>query len=144
MKEIHFYLIRHGETEWNEQNLMQGAKDSPLTEKGINSAKITGNYLASIPFVASYSSTQKRAMDTRDLIMAANQASATTIPSFTHCGLCEMNFGIWEGQDVNYLKLLPEFQSYLFNLVQFDSKVNQGEHYLDVYARMRQALFDMI
>jgi broad specificity phosphatase PhoE len=144
MKEINFYLIRHGETEWNKQNLMQGAKDSPLTDQGINGAKITGNYLATVPFIAAYSSTQKRAMDTRDLIVAAKHASVTPIPRFIHSGLCEMNFGIWEGQDVTYLKALPEFQPYLSDLAQFDSQVNQGEHYLDVYTRMRQALFDII
>jgi broad specificity phosphatase PhoE len=144
MKEINFYLIRHGETEWNKQNLMQGAKDSPLTEQGINGAKITGNYLSMVPFIAAYSSTQKRAMDTRDLIVAANHATTTSIPCATHCGLCEMNFGIWEGQEVSYLKSLPEFQPYLTDLARFDSQVNQGEHYLDVYARMRQALFDII
>ena len=28
-----FYLIRHGETEWNVKDLLQGTSDSPLTKK---------------------------------------------------------------------------------------------------------------
>lgn len=33
------YLTRHGETIWNTKKLMQGWKDSPLTDKGIKQAK---------------------------------------------------------------------------------------------------------
>ena len=34
MSETKLYLVRHGETEWNREDKMQGVKDSPLTEKG--------------------------------------------------------------------------------------------------------------
>ncbi len=36
-----FYLVRHGQTEWNTKKIMQGHLDSPLTEKGIEQAKMT-------------------------------------------------------------------------------------------------------
>jgi probable phosphoglycerate mutase len=29
-----FYIVRHGETEWNAKKLMQGHADSPLTPQG--------------------------------------------------------------------------------------------------------------
>jgi len=28
------YLVRHGETEWNEKKLIQGYEDIPLNKKG--------------------------------------------------------------------------------------------------------------
>ena len=31
-KQLTFYFIRHGRTVWNEQSLMHGHGDSPLTE----------------------------------------------------------------------------------------------------------------
>lgn len=34
-----FYIIRHGQTEWNLKNKLQGHKDSPLTEIGIKIAQ---------------------------------------------------------------------------------------------------------
>lgn len=34
-KQLTFYFIRHGRTVWNEQGLMQGSGDSPLTEQGV-------------------------------------------------------------------------------------------------------------
>lgn len=37
------YLTRHGQTEWNLENRMQGWKDSTLTPKGMNDAISLGN-----------------------------------------------------------------------------------------------------
>ena len=48
-KQLTFYFIRHGRTVWNEQGLMQGSGDSPLTEEGIKSAvKLSKLYKMSI------------------------------------------------------------------------------------------------
>ncbi len=38
-KQLTFYFIRHGRTVWNEQGLMQGSGDSPLTEQGVLGAQ---------------------------------------------------------------------------------------------------------
>ncbi|MCP4670407.1 MAG: histidine phosphatase family protein, partial [Desulfobacula sp.] len=34
MKKSIIFLVRHGQTEWNLQNRLQGHKNSPLTIKG--------------------------------------------------------------------------------------------------------------
>ena len=38
------YFIRHGETEWNKEDKIQGHKNSPLTEKGEEMARKIGAY----------------------------------------------------------------------------------------------------
>lgn len=40
------YLVRHGETEWNCDGRYQGARDSPLTARGIEQAGRIGAFLA--------------------------------------------------------------------------------------------------
>ena len=39
MKTRNLILVRHGQSEWNEQNLFTGWKDPGLTELGIKEAK---------------------------------------------------------------------------------------------------------
>ena len=42
------YILRHGETLWNQQGRLQGQKDSPLTDKGRQQALAQGEVLRSI------------------------------------------------------------------------------------------------
>ncbi|OCG14146.1 hypothetical protein A9G09_06815 [Gilliamella sp. wkB292] len=138
MKDLNLYLIRHGQTEWNIKDQMQGSQNSPLTEQGILGAKITGQYLKHIPFMQAYSSPQLRAKETRDYIVHEND---NKIPTFELADLCEMDFGLWEGKSVPYLKKeVPEFNTYLTDPANFDASVNHGENYLDTLVRMKRAL----
>ncbi|OCG19838.1 MULTISPECIES: histidine phosphatase family protein [unclassified Gilliamella] len=138
MKDINLYLIRHGQTQWNIKDQMQGSQNSPLTEQGILGAKVTGQHLKNVPFMQAYSSTQQRAMETRDYIVNENNM---VIPTFELADLREMDFGIWEGRHVPQLKKeFPEFTTYLTDPANFDASVNQGENYLDILVRMKQGL----
>ena len=40
------YLIRHGQTEGNAAKLLQGRRDIPLNEVGIEQARVAGTHLA--------------------------------------------------------------------------------------------------
>ena len=68
MKDL--YLMRHGQTFFNQEGLVQGACDSPLTELGQDQARQAGAYLQErgIRFGQLYSSTQERASDTLELV----------------------------------------------------------------------------
>ena len=37
---VAFWFLRHGETDWNAQNLSQGAVDIPLNETGLAQARL--------------------------------------------------------------------------------------------------------
>jgi broad specificity phosphatase PhoE len=61
-------LIRHGETQWNLDNRVQGHLDVPLTEKGVAQAQLLAGWLASEPLAAVYSSDLCRASKTAEIV----------------------------------------------------------------------------
>lgn len=93
------YLIRHGETMFNQLDKVQGWCDSPLTVKGIDDLKQTAQALSQVRFDNMYSSDLKRAIDTVHLMKDANQVSEIgkikKLPEFR-----EVFFGSFEGDDI--------------------------------------------
>ncbi|GCF95610.1 phosphoglycerate mutase [Enterococcus florum] len=95
------YLMRHGETLFNQLHKIQGWCDSPLTERGIRQAKIAGEYFREqeILIEAAYCSTSERTSDTLELI--------TELPYQRLKGLKEWNFGTLEGESEENNPPLP-------------------------------------
>ena len=64
-------LVRHGQSEWNLQNLFTGWRNPNLTEQGIGEARATGAKLkaAGIKPDAYFTSALRRAQHTLDLIL---------------------------------------------------------------------------
>ena len=103
------YLLRHGQTLYNLQRLVQGRCDSPLTSTGVEQAKAAGTWLASqdISFDAIYSSPLKRAMDTayvvRDCLRRDGRHSVPLIEEDP--GLIERSYGSLEEGSVDDVPL---------------------------------------
>ena len=91
-----FYLARHGETEWNASGRYQGAKDSPLTEKGREQARRIGRKLASVcktaPPLLAYVSPLGRARETAALIGESVPLEIRFEPR-----IAEISAGAWDG-----------------------------------------------
>ncbi|OOF84733.1 histidine phosphatase family protein [Rodentibacter ratti] len=138
-KQLTFYFIRHGRTVWNEQGLMQGHGDSPLTEQGILGAQKAGIALKHIPFVVAYSSILKRTIDTAEQIIGERN-----IPLFQHKGLNEQFFGKWEGQWVEPLREEIEFKQMIADPANYKAKTNGGETYEQLASRAMKAIEDII
>ncbi|MFU2181096.1 histidine phosphatase family protein [Streptococcus pluranimalium] len=87
------YLMRHGQTRFNELKRVQGVSDSPLTALGIEQAQKAGHFFDQEvgKFAAVYASTQERAVDTAEI--ASGQKEIIRLK-----GLKEMDFGTFEGQ----------------------------------------------
>lgn len=64
----HLYIVRHGESEMNVQNLRAGTSDTPLTEKGREQARAAGQEAKSLHIDYIISSPQSRAHHTAEEI----------------------------------------------------------------------------
>lgn len=102
-----FYIIRHGQTEWNLKKIIQGHKNSPLTEIGIKIAKEHAKKLKNIKFDAVFSSDTLRAKQTAEIISLKKDIAVKTTQL-----LRERSFGKYEGRSLdiftNELKQLVE------------------------------------
>lgn len=91
------YLTRHGQTEWNKADRVQGIMDSPLTQEGIEMAEVLRKTSKNIKFDKVYSSDLKRAEDTAKIIAPENEIVSTPY-------LREIDVGNWSGRYFNTLK----------------------------------------
>ena len=90
---MEIYLVRHGQTLFNQQKKVQGWCDSPLTQEGIQQAIAVSKTLQSISFECAYSSTSERAIDTANSILEGRNVKV--IPSKN---LKEQSFGDFEAE----------------------------------------------
>ena len=105
-----FYLLRHGQTEWNIARRLQGKLDSPLTETGRVQAQRQGDLLTpilekflDIPVI---SSPQGRALSTAQIAVNKRGNSITSDER-----LREISAGAWDGA---YLDTIEQTHGHLF------------------------------
>ena len=92
MKETEIILIRHGETEWNSQQRMQGHSNSDLSSVGQAQIQALGQWMKNVPFDHIYSSDSLRAKQTAKAI---TQFSGHELK--IDLRLREKNLGVFEG-----------------------------------------------
>ena len=88
---MQLHLIRHGQTNWNEEKRIQGQSDSILTELGVSQARALGERLREIDYAAHYSSSSVRTRQTTEHAFPA--ASDVRFRD----ELREIYLGPWEG-----------------------------------------------
>lgn len=88
-----FFFIRHGETDWNVQGLMQGATDIPLNDNGRAQARAARTFIRDAGIVRLVSSPLSRALETAQILNDSFQ-----LPLETDVRLSERSFGIYEGR----------------------------------------------
>lgn len=87
-----WYLVRHGETEWNRTRRIQGQADVPLNVDGQSQASLLGRRLRDTAFSAVYASDLSRAMATARLAVGESGPEIAPVPE-----LREIAYGEWEG-----------------------------------------------
>jgi len=102
-------LVRHGETEWNVQEIFRGRIDVELSETGVRQAELLAEYLSGVKIDAVYSSPLKRALNTAQAIASYHNLKVEIAPR-----LIDFGYGKWQGlphQEVKrrYKKLYNEW-----------------------------------
>ena len=92
MKKTEIIFIRHGETEWNSQQRMQGHSNSDLSSVGQSQIQALGQWMKNVPFDHIYSSDSLRAKQTAEAI---TQFSGHELK--IDLRLREKNLGVFEG-----------------------------------------------
>ena len=130
------YFIRHGETDWNKQGLIQGTIDTDINATGVAQAIAVAralqpmhDELLAYDFVCS---PQHRAQHTMRIIcefLPRDFLSVRTDPR-----VCELGFGIWEGRPFWELKDNPTYPADPEG--HYEWRPPGGESYADGVARV--------
>ena len=124
------YLIRHGETDYNNALRFQGQTDIPLNEKGIEQAKKAADFFRDIPLQAISTSTLIRAKTTAEIIAGVKGMDVQETDA-----LREMSFGIWENMNSKDIqkKYAKEWKDFFASPAR--TTIPQGESMSDVQKR---------
>jgi probable phosphoglycerate mutase len=90
-----FFLVRHGETEWNRLRKIQGVSDIPLNDTGRVQAAALGDILAPHRFDLIVSSPLSRALETAEILARKLGMPAPLVVDT----LVERNYGEAEGSN---------------------------------------------
>ena len=125
-------LIRHGQSEANEQNRFAGQTDVPLTDLGRAQAESAARYLVAHEKIDKiYSSDLRRAHNT-----ALPTSVLTGVPIIDAKELREICAGIWEGRLANEIEVeyAEEFRTWRKDSA--NARLPGGESVQEVYERV--------
>jgi broad specificity phosphatase PhoE len=89
------FLVRHGRTGWNKEQVFRGHKDVPLDEVGREEARLVGKRLKGEGIKAVFSSPLSRARETAEAVARSHNVEVQIVE-----GLIDLHFGEWEGQSL--------------------------------------------
>jgi probable phosphoglycerate mutase len=87
-------LVRHGETNWNQEGRFQGQIDIPLNDNGLAQAEAARRFLADVPIQRAWSSVMARPRRTAEVILESHPEIELALSE----GLVEIGHGLWEGR----------------------------------------------
>ncbi len=117
-----FYVLRHGQTDWNVQARLQGSTDIPLNDTGRSQARIAANILAGLGITRIVASPLSRALETAQIVGRRLDLDPEVDPR-----LIERNFGLFEGLTIDEVRRERiEMRAHMNPVADID-----GKHYPD-------------
>ena len=132
------YIVRHGETECNVNNICYGWYDCPINEKGISQAKNLGRFLKSKKIDKIISSDLLRAKMTAELIN-----NELYVPVEFNSSFREINFGDWENVPVVEMRKIDPVNTKLWRNDCEKAIIPNGELFSDFFKRVSEG-FDKV
>ena len=127
---LRIYLARHGQTDWNVEQRMQGGTDIPLNATGRKQAAALKDHLKGVRFDAVYSSTLSRSRETAEIVRG--KVALTSLPA-----LGERRFGKFEGLLSTAPDTGPEFERRRWDP---QDALDGGESWIAFGDRVRSAI----
>jgi probable phosphoglycerate mutase len=93
------YLVRHGQTAWNKEEIFRGRTEVPLNGIGMREAELAGGYLKDKEIHVIYSSPLSRAWQTAQKIARSHSLEVQPLD-----GIIDMSFGRWEGHSLQEIQ----------------------------------------
>ena len=136
MKSKKIYLIRHGQTDYNFQNIVQGGGvDSDLNETGRNQAQLFYNIYKDVPFDKVYTSALKRSIQSVEgFIKDGHKHEIHPELNEIHWGIKEM-IKITEDENDYYINIINTWKNGNTNLA-----IEGGESPDEVATRLQKFL----
>jgi broad specificity phosphatase PhoE len=134
-------LARHGETDWNALQLIQGQQDRPLSLKGFMQRKNLFFHLQSLPLAKIYTSALQRTIQTAQPLSDEKKIPITIIPD-----LNEVKLGVFEGE--HKIDFSDDYSAKLYkNFLRDEINValpGGGENLKTVHARIQKPLQEIL
>ena len=127
-----FWLVRHGQTDWNIQRRYQGHKDIPLNAAGREQAQVLAASLNGASFAAVYSSDLCRAVETAAILTRRHHMTIVT-----DTRLREIAMGDWEGRSLAEVSSERPGSDGGLAYTEVHSRAPGGESLAEVAARAR-------
>jgi broad specificity phosphatase PhoE len=136
---VNIILIRHGETDWNTEQIFRGRIDVPLNQLGLSQAEAVGLSLKNRTIDALHSSPLKRAFETAKML-----AKGRNLEIISEDGFIDINFGLWQG--IPHQKVKEDFKDLYARWISKPHTVTfpEGESLEEVKDRSEKALDTII
>ncbi len=132
---LSLYIVRHGETEWNQEDRIQGRYNSSLTEKGRKYARLLGERLKTVEFAGVISSPSERALETTELILESRGLLYQRDE-----WIMEMDMGPWQGLTKTEIReqFPDEYDCFMTSPHLYQN--GEAETFIDMYKRAEDFL----
>src|SRR5690554_430936 len=136
----HLYIIRHGETDFNKTQKMQGRGiDASLNELGRYQAQAVADSLQKVAITKIVTSSLKRTLETAQPLITQSGASVES-----HRDLDEMSFGSLEGKEFHLVKDEIKYLHTNWTQGNLDVKPDNGESPKEVYNRAHSRVMEIL
>lgn len=96
---LRLYLVRHGQTDMNKNNMFYGWTDADINETGLRQAENLRDFFQNVPLDAIYSSDLRRAAHTAEIIASGKGMDVRYEKDFR-----ELYYGDWENRPAEEIK----------------------------------------
>ncbi|MCK4762201.1 MAG: histidine phosphatase family protein [Candidatus Aminicenantes bacterium] len=132
------FLVRHGKTAYNDDDLLQGSIDLPISESGKKEAELLAQELQNEKFDVFFHSPLKRALQTAEIVNKHHKKPFKEIPCFS-----EIEVGQWEG--LNYFDMIANNNEIFLAWLQDPTvEIPGGESLCQVFERVKPGVQEIL